>query len=114
MHFIRHPIQRCRDDGKEERVRRHWPARTPTKSPIAQSAKDGIFHRVQYFVTHVFEQERWQLLFRVRLGGQEKNHSGIQRHRQPVPEYLNDDTLPNCVIHSVLSIYCRLFISMTY
>ena len=56
-------------------------------------------HRMQDFVADPFEQERWQLHFRVRLGRQEKNHSGIQHHRHPVPEHLNHHTLPSYVTH---------------
>src|SRR4249920_1209458 len=72
MHFIRHPIQRRRDDGDDKRARRHLLAQAPPKGPVAESPKDGILHRMQDFVTDVLEYERWQVLFRVRLGGQEK------------------------------------------
>src|SRR6267143_844290 len=99
MRFIRHPIQRCRDNGEEKRTRRHLAAHTPTENPVAEPAKDGILHPMQDFVADYFEQERWQLLFRVRLGRQVKNRTGIQHHRHPVPEHLNHHTWPSCVTH---------------
>ena len=122
MRFIRHPVQGRRDDGEEERVRRHLPAHAPAEGAVAEHAKAGVLHRVQDFVADVFEQERWQIIFRVRLGRQVKNRTGIQRHRHPVPEHLNHHTLPSCVTHRFpyLSLfmaspfYCRPFTPMTY
>jgi hypothetical protein len=55
MHFIRHPIQRRRDNGDYKRARRHLPVQTPPKGPVAESAEDGILHCMQDFVADVFE-----------------------------------------------------------
>ena len=54
---------------------------------------------MQEFIAEFVEQERWQFLLRVRLIRQVKDYTGIERDRQPVPEYLTQRTLPSCLTH---------------
>jgi len=99
MHFIRDSKNRCRQDCQHRRLPSDNRPRCPAKRTVAEESQNTILHRMQDFVADLFEQEQWQLVFRVRQGRQVKNYPGKADHRPPIPEHLTHHTLPSCVTH---------------